>query len=328
MIGSIGTTKRNGVDLSAEPIVANTAAMTTRIPFLAYARDFEIAYATDQWSLVERHFAPNAVHRALGEGPLACDDRGRDAVIAGLRRSVETVDRRFDARIPEIVDGPTRRDDGLWMRWRLSFRRAGLPPLELEGEHVAVFGADGKIARIDETLLDGADRRAAEYLARHDAALRPIGSAPTPLGDDDAKRFRRATLRSFTRAYACAKSQADVAGALAVCAPDFTIDAIPLGIASRDRDDTARHLNAWFTAFPDYAAQTESLAVSGDQVAWWGRMTVTSKGPYLGRAPTGKRADLPAFSVFDFRGGELARERFHFDLAAFCRALDFPLERP
>ena len=300
---------------------------TNRIPFLAYARDFEIACLSGQWSLLERHFAPAAVHRVPGEGPLATDDRGRDAVIAGLRRSVELLDRRFDARVPEIVDGPTVRDDGLWMRWRLSFRRAGLPPLELEGEHVAAF-ENGVITRIDETLLDGADRRAAEYLARHDAALRPVATPATPLGDDDAKRFTRATQRSFTRAYACAKSQADIAGALAVCSPDFIIEAIPLGIASRDRDDTARHLHAWFTAFPDYGAQTENLAVSGDQVAWWGRMTVTSKGPYLGHAPTGKRADLPAFSVFDFRGGELQRERFYFDLAAFCRALDFPLERP
>ena len=309
------------------PILADTGPMTLRIPFLAYVRDFELACITGQWSLLERHFAPAAAHRVPGEGPLAVDDRGREAVIAGLRRSVETLDRRFDSRVPEILDGPTLRPDGLWMRWRLSFRRAGLLPLELEGEHVAAYEG-GVITRLDEQLLDGADRRAAEYLATHDAALRPIAAAPTPLGDDDAKRLRRATLRSFTRAYACAKSQADVAGALAVCAPDFTIDAIPLGIASRDRDDTARHLGAWFTAFPDYAAHTENLAVTGDQVAWWGRMSVTSKGPYLGRAPTGKRADLPAFSVFDFRGGELVRERFHFDLAAFCRALDFPLERP
>jgi hypothetical protein len=300
--------------------------MTDRIPFLAYARDFEIAFATGQWSLLEPHFAPAAIHLVAGEGPLACDDRGREAVIAGLRRSVETLDLRFDSRVPEILDGPTLRDDGLWMRWRLSFRRAGLAPLELEGEHVAAFER-GVITAIHETLLDGADR-ARRVPARHDAALRPVAAPVTPLGDDDAKRLKRATLRSFTRAYACAKSQADVAGALAVCAPEFTIDAIPLGIASRDRDDTARHLGAWFTAFPDYAAQTENLAVTGDQVAWWGRMTVTSKGPYLARAPTGKRADLPAFSVFDFKDGQLARERFHFDLAAFCRALDFPLERP
>jgi hypothetical protein len=301
--------------------------MTDRIPFLGYVRAFELACLSGHWSLLEPHFAPGAIHRVPGEGPLACDDRGREAVIAGLRRSVETLDRRFDARVPEILDGPTLRDDGLWMRWRLSFRRAGLPPLELEGEHVTAFER-GLITAIHETLLDGADRRAAEYLARHDAALRPVAAPVTPLGDDDAKRLQRATLRSFTRAYACAKSQADVAGALAVCSPKFTIEAIPLGIASRDRDDSARHLHAWFTAFPDYAAHTENLAVSGDQVAWWGRMTVTSAGPYLGHAPTGKRADLPAFSIFDFEDGQLARERFHFDLAAFCRALDLPLERP
>ena len=105
------------------------------------------------------------------------------------------------------------------------------------------------------------------------------------------------------RAYAAAKSQADAEGALALCAPDFSIETIPFGTASKDRAETAKHLALLFAAFPDYRAETEGLAVTGDQVAWWGRVSFTALGPVLGHPPTGKRADLPAFSVFDFRGG-------------------------
>jgi predicted ester cyclase len=247
-------------------------------------------------------------------------------VIDGLRRSVAALDRRFAVRVPEVLAGPLRRDDGgLWMHWRMTFRQPGLPELAVEGEHVAHYDG-GAIARLDERLLDGTDARANAYLAEHAAALRPAASPPAVLDADAARRFRRATLRTFVRAYAAAKSQADAEGALALCAPDFAIETIPFGTASRDRAETAKHLALWFTAFPDYRAETEGLAVTGDQVAWWGRISLTALGPVLGHPPTGKHAELPAFSIFDFRGGELLRERFFFDLPGFCRQLELPLE--
>jgi ketosteroid isomerase-like protein len=305
--------------------------VTDRIAFFDYARDFEIALATGDFARLARHFAPDAVHAVAGEGVFDQDDRGRDAVIEGLRRSVSALDRRFALRVPEVLAGPIRREDGgLWMHWRMTFRHPGVPDLEVEGEHVAHYDG-GVIARIDERLLAGSDRRANEHLAQHDAALRPAGFPPAALDADGAKRFRRATLRTFVRAYAAAKSQGDAAGALALCAPDFAIETIPFGIASRDRAETQQHLALFFAAFPDYRAQTENMAVSGDQVAWWGRISLTSLGPVLGQEPTGKHAELPAFSVFDFRGGELVRERFHFDLPTFLRELGLPrdaFERP
>ena len=60
-------------------------------------------------------------------------------------------------------------------------------------------------------------------------------------------------------------------------------------------------------------------------MAWWGRISLTFAGPLLGLAPTGKRADIPAFCVFDFRDGLLARERFHFDLGMLCDGIGVPL---
>ena len=108
--------------------------------------------------------------------------------------------------------------------------------------------------------------------------------------------------------YAAAKSCQDVEAALALCEPDFTIETIPFGLASTNRADTADQLRLFFSVFPDYRAETEGLARNEDTVAWWGRISVTFEGDFLGLSSTGRTATLPAFSVFDLRGDRLVRE--------------------
>ena len=130
---------------------------------------------------------------------------------------------------------------------------------------------------------------------------------------------------ALVREYAAAKSRQDVEAALAQCHPDFAIETIPFATASRDRAETARHLGLFFSVFPDYRAETEGLASGADGVGWWGRIAVTFRGPLLGLAPTGRRAELPAFSAFAFRDGLLLRERFFFDLPALCEGVGLRL---
>lgn len=131
---------------------------------------------------------------------------------------------------------------------------------------------------------------------------------------------------ALVRDYAAAKSRQDVEAALAECHPDFAIETIPFATASRDRAETARHLGLFFSVFPDYRAETEGLASGADGVGWWGRIGVTFRGPLLGLAPTGRRAELPAFSAFVFRDGLLLRERFFFDLPALCEGVGLRLD--
>jgi predicted ester cyclase len=175
-------------------------------------------------------------------------------------------------------------------------------------------------------MLGGCDEAARAYLERHAAALRPAGSPPSPPRAEDLPLLRDAVQRSLVRAYAEAKSARDVEAALAACHPSFSIDTIPFGIASRDRAETAAHLRLFFGVFPDYRAETEGLASSGESVAWWGRVSMTFAGELLGRRPTGKHASLPACCVFDFRDGLLARERFFFDLAMLCDQIGVPVD--
>jgi uncharacterized protein (TIGR00369 family) len=176
----------------------------------------------------------------------------------------------------------------------------------------------GTLCVCEVTVAEDAGRAVARALVTY--RLAPARPPAAPPEAPEAARLAR------VRAYAEAKSRRDVAGALAECHRDFALETIPFGTASRDREESAAHLRLFFSVFPDYRVETEGLAASGESVAWWGRIALTFAGELLGRPPTNRRAALPAFSVFDFRDGWIARERFFFDLAALCEQIGLPLE--
>jgi hypothetical protein len=290
--------------------------MTTPIEQLAaYAMAFEHAFRDDDWQRLEPHFTADAEHEVLGGGPLAVHSVGRAAVIADLKRAVDDMDRRFDERIPEVLAGPDVRDGAVWMEWRLTLRRAGLPDLVVEGNH-GTWHRDGAIVRIEEHVSDAVGERVEAYLARHAAALRP---APA------SEPIRPGRMRSLVESYARAKCRADVAGALAVCAEEFVLDTPSFGIASRDRADTAGHLHAFFAAFPDYGVSVENVAFAADAVACWGTARMTMRGGFLDVAPTNRTATIPFCSTFTFGGDRLASERFFIDLALLCDGIGVPI---
>lgn len=290
--------------------------------FLGYARAFELAYWSDDWSLIAPHWRADGVHRVHGAAPLAADDRGAAAAVAGLRASVHGMDRRFDVRIPEIVAGPCTRDGGVWMRFALTLRRAGLPPLRFEGDHLVRY-AEGRIALVEERVEPGAGERVAAYLAQHDARLRPAGSAPVPPADP--RDLDDAVAIALVRGYGGAKSEQDIGAALSVCSEDFVLETVPLGITTRSRKEAEQQLALFFTAFPDYGVTLEGVAAGSGAVSAWGRMRLTWRGPFAGLAPSGRRAELPFVSVFPCAGGKLRGERFFFDLATLCEQLALPL---
>lgn len=291
-----------------------------------YARTFEFAYFTGDWSVLEPHFTEDVRHHIEGGGVFGRGGEGRAEVIAGLAAGVDRVDRRFDLRIPEILEGPVTRPDGVWMRFALTFRREGLPDLHVEGTHLARFRGDA-IEALDETLADGEAARAETFLLAHDDKLKPAGS-PWCMATDarDLEQLDAAVGRSMVRCYGSAKSERDVAAALAVCSADFSIETVPFGITTRDRDDTATQLGFFFATFPDYAVTLDGFANGPGTVACWGRVRMTFAGDFLGRSATGKTADLPIFCVFGCEGGVLGSERFFFDLGALCEQIGVPVE--
>jgi hypothetical protein len=294
--------------------------------FYGYVRAFELAYLSDQWALLEPHLTEDARHVVHGGGVLGLDDRGRAATVGGLRRAVEESDRRFDVRIPEVIEGPELRPDGVWMRFSLTLRRAGLPELRIVGEHRTEHAGDGRIRLIEERLAPGVAERVAAYFAEHGAALRPAGPGPAPAPSDlDRRDLEAATARSLARCYGAAKSRADVGAALAVCSDDFVLETLPFGTRARGRAEVAAQLAVFFRAFPDYAVTLEGFAVGEGVLTSWGRARLSFRGEILGHAPTGKTADLPVFCLFGVEGGALRSERFYFDRAELCEQIGLPL---
>jgi steroid delta-isomerase-like uncharacterized protein len=293
--------------------------------FLRFALDFEAAFWSDDWRILAPHLAEAAARLVPSEGSLAADHRGRDATLAGLQGGVRALDRRFDVRIPEVLAGPATRQDGVWMRYALRLRRAGLPELAFEGEHLARY-RDGRLVAIEETLAPGTGKRVDAFLREHAAALHPPGSPARPPADPrDAADAEAALLRTLARAYAAAKSEQDVAAALSLCAEDFTLESPPFGLATQGRKETEAVLAAFFRAFPDYAVEADGIAAEAGAAACWGRARQSFRGTFVGLAPTARSASVPFVSVFEARAGRLVRERYLFDLATLCEQLGVPL---
>lgn len=294
--------------------------------FFTYMRAFETACLSGDWTPVVDCFAPDARHDLPGGGPFGASTRGRDAVVAGLRASVEGVDRRFDARIPEIVDGPVPTPDGVVMHWALKLRRAGVPELHVEGDHRTVF-ANGRIVLLEDVPVPATVARAEAHLAEHGAQLKPAGApfapptAPADLADLDA-----AVGRSLARSYGHAKSRRDIGATLALCHENFRLETVSLGVVAHDRKQAEQQLGLFFRAFPDYRVTLDGMASSAGTTTAWGTAQMTFDGDFLGAKPTGRSATLPFFSVFTHGLGGLTGERFFFDKASLCEQIGLPLE--
>lgn len=67
--------------------------------FQAYAADFELAYADDDWSRVASHFTEDASYDAGDGSKIAF---GRDAILLKLKGTVDGLDRQMDQRDLEL----------------------------------------------------------------------------------------------------------------------------------------------------------------------------------------------------------------------------------
>jgi hypothetical protein len=136
--------------------------------FSAYADAFEVAYATDDWSVLEPFFTPDASSELNGSRV-----DGRPGVLGSFRDGVAMFDRRFDSRTLEIIEGPEIADGIVRIKTVNRYERAGLEPLELVGEEWFHFEGD-RIARHVDRVVNVAD--VMEYLARHGEALKPMAT--------------------------------------------------------------------------------------------------------------------------------------------------------
>jgi hypothetical protein len=117
--------------------------------FGEYAADFERFFESDDPSILEPWFTQDAVYEVVGGPPFEGRAEGRDAVVAYLKRSVDGFDRRFRERRLEVLEGPVRKGDSVWLAWRVTYCSPGIPELVLDGEEIATF-EDGRIKRLED----------------------------------------------------------------------------------------------------------------------------------------------------------------------------------
>jgi hypothetical protein len=120
------------------------------VRFMRYARRFERAFVSREWSAVRRCFADDASYLMHAVPPFDGETRGGDAIIALFERMLDDVDRRFDRRIPKLTALPRSRRGVLTLRWSVRYVR-GDEHVDLPGVSACTF-ARGKIVRLDDTM--------------------------------------------------------------------------------------------------------------------------------------------------------------------------------
>jgi len=141
--------------------------------YLAYAAAFEEAYASDNWSKLEPFFTEEAVYAFVAPAPFGGEYKGRAAVLTQFQNSVNGLDRRFDSRKVEVLEGPTEKDGGVWIRWAGIYTLAGAPDCRMEGEERATFTGD-RISRLEDSMTNAEAGRVGAYFAQYGAKLKPM----------------------------------------------------------------------------------------------------------------------------------------------------------
>jgi hypothetical protein len=117
--------------------------------FFVYYAAFEQTYVDDDWSRLEGLFAPDAVYRVTGSGAYDCELRGREAVLAGIRKFLDGFDRRCTRRL-ESIDTPSVDGNTVSFRGAAIYTRGDSPELRLVLTE-AIEYRDGLISRITDT---------------------------------------------------------------------------------------------------------------------------------------------------------------------------------
>ena len=127
--------------------------------FIAYAGDFEKTLADDDWSRLRRYFADDAVNEVQADS-FGCRLSGPTAIFAGMKKSLDSFDRKFARRDVEVTSGPQISGDEMEMGWKVIYHKDGLPDFVLRGRSTVRYAGD-RIAY----LSDGYDPSVEDELA-------------------------------------------------------------------------------------------------------------------------------------------------------------------
>ncbi len=143
--------------------------MDTMERFMAYASDFEISYKDDDWDRIKSHFTDDAVYE-VDSKVFGSTMRGPDAITAGLKKSLDGFDRRFDTRTIEVIGQPEIDGDEIRIQWSVGYTKAGYEPYVLRGRSTTRV-RDGRIAYLADHYDAAADQSIADWQSGNDLAI-------------------------------------------------------------------------------------------------------------------------------------------------------------
>ena len=124
--------------------------------FMDYAAAFEETYTDDDWSRLTPFF-PHDVKYEVRGGPMACKIAGREKVFAGLKKSLDGLDRRCTERKLELTDGPHVVDTGdgseVRLGWNAIYQYRDAPKFTLPGRSIFKI-VDGVIVSMRDEYDD------------------------------------------------------------------------------------------------------------------------------------------------------------------------------
>lgn len=138
--------------------------------FVAQRRAFEAAYESGDWQPLSALLAGDVRYEVMNM-PFHCDVRGRDAVLAGFKKSVE----RFDKHCIRTVGIASRlREEGarVLVHSGIRFERPGAPPTATRLWEVVTF-KEGLVERIIDIYEPGAAEAFEAWMAEWGQGLDP-----------------------------------------------------------------------------------------------------------------------------------------------------------
>ncbi len=115
--------------------------------YQAYAADFELSYADDDWSRLAGYFTEDASYDG-GDGTEAAI--GREAVLQKFQDSVNALDRTMGQRDLQL-HSISIAGDTVVAPWTVRYANTGLPTLEISGTEFARFEG-GAIAELRDEI--------------------------------------------------------------------------------------------------------------------------------------------------------------------------------
>ncbi len=140
--------------------------------FQKYAEDFEKTYVDDDWSRIAPYFAEDAVYVVRDMPIFLTDAKGRDAVLAALKDSINGFDRRCASRSIEFTAPLSVAGQTVTIHWRGTYTQSGAPNLEFAGIEEAQYNEAAEIVRLADIYESEAIQVVSQWMEEHGDKLK------------------------------------------------------------------------------------------------------------------------------------------------------------